>query len=327
MNITPQDLSFVIQGSISDRMHLEYTNKLIKSIDFNLPGSKIIVSTFESSWIKEVNCKEIVTSQDPGPQVSNPSNKIFNNVNRQIVSTNAGLSKIESKFAVKIRNDMLFENDSILRILSTLPLKKPSQFNITEEFVIVCNFSSVNPKKFLKLAHHPCDWIYAGLTKDVKNIWDINLFTDTDANYFLFNSEVEVSPHRRGDLNRFRPEAFIWKSFLEKHRSITFAHSYDLTKDVMTASNQYLANNLSIYSLSHLGLISQKHTQTIDSRSKMFSMLDYRILLKKNGIKNSYPIMDLESLIVTAYRFSTKIRRLSFFKIKRSKSKNIFGLS
>jgi hypothetical protein len=306
MNITSKDLSFVIQGSIRDRTYLNYTNKLIKSVEKNLPGSNVIVSTFDSSLIKEISCKNIVVSNDPGSQICRPTDQIFNNVNRQIVSTNAGLLTVDTEYAVKIRNDMLLKNSSILKILNNLPIKRSGQFNVTEQFVIACNFSSVNPKKMLKLPYHPCDWFYAGLTKDIRNIWDIKLQTDTDANYFSRNSKFDESPHRRGDLNRFRPEAFIWKSFLEKHRSISFDHSYDLSKDSISVSNKYLAYNLSIYSLNRLGLKSQKYTQKIDSKSKMFSMLDYRILLDDNKIKNSFPTMDFEALVVSLYRFLTK---------------------
>jgi hypothetical protein len=301
--IKNEDVTFVIQGSISDNATLHSTNKLIRSLKRFYPGSDLIVSTFQSLKLEKVECNNFVISNDPGSQKSNILTGAMNNVNRQITASREGLIQVNTKYSVKLRNDLIFKNNHLLKVLNARPPKAISSYSLTKEYVIICNFTTVNPSKFLKLPHHPCDWLYAGLTSDILSIWDIKHFSDEDAHYYEKPEFHKVSIHQRGDINRFRPEAFIWKSFLEKSVKLDFEDSYDLSSDNIRITNQYFANNLVILTPRILGFKSQKHKQKLKSKSKMYSLRDYKNLIDHYGITMNYPKFDLDSIIIDIYRY------------------------
>ena len=105
------DISIVVQGAV-DKTE---TPKCLKSIRQYLPNAEIILSTWEGT---DLSCIEglydkLVLSKDPGG-VFYEKKKYYQNINRQIVSTKAGLELAERKFIMKLRSDLIFTNNTFL---------------------------------------------------------------------------------------------------------------------------------------------------------------------------------------------------------------------
>ena len=175
--VTPKDISFVIQGPVFAGTD-NGTGNLIDSIRSNFLGSKIILSTWSN---QASNCDflvdVLVESTDPGSFITYPTLNVMNNVNRQIVSTVAGLKHVNTKYCVKIRSDLMILNDNILRLLNSelMNCYSDSDHRLFSHGVIFSYELFIHPKRALKIVRNPCDWIQIGCTQHLFEIWDTPL--------------------------------------------------------------------------------------------------------------------------------------------------------
>ena len=106
--IGDDQVSIVVQGDIRAN-----TSRAIAALRNQMPGAEIILSTFkdqiahlESSNIS-LFVDKICASEDPGalpPTVRSPTAPP-NNINRMLVSTQAGLKLATRPYALKLRSD------------------------------------------------------------------------------------------------------------------------------------------------------------------------------------------------------------------------------
>jgi hypothetical protein len=177
--------------------------------------------------------------------------------------------------------------------------------------VINLNISSVNPRKKFKLVFHPCDWVYGGLTSDIKRIWNIPVMSEDCALYFQTNRP----PLRNHDDNYFpkiRAEMHIWMSFLfSRGIKIPLQSYYDSNERLIELSEKYFSENLIFYDSKALGVASQKHKIRILDRYQMYSYQDWIKMAQFHGViqqdylANSRKIsLKFSSLLLTTFYFS-----------------------
>ena len=277
--VSDDQVTFVIQGPIIHASkQVSGTIGLVSSIRRHFPDSKIVVSSWIGENVSRIEADKIVLSEDPGgfPGMLNGTDTP-NNVNRQIVSTRAGLSAVETKFTVKLRSDLVMTNPRALNVLSGRPVQTDSSpYRVLLEHVAVVDFTSIDPKKNSPLIFHPCDWIYGGRTEDIKDIFQIPSMSLADAVYFEKQSELIWEKAREGHLAKFRPEAFIWTSFLASKGVPTPSSSYEFSSDWTRESEGYLVHNLMIVSLSQFGFISPKYPQALFQRRSWNLLFRYQ---------------------------------------------------
>lgn len=254
------ELTFIVQGPTYGNKGEKFAQYSCKSIRSFFPNSTIILSSWVGQNIQNIDFDKLVLSQDPGAEVVIDSSKTLNNVNRQIVSTLAGIKSSETKYTIKIRSDLIFINDNMLSVLNKRPVKK-NKFpeDLLEEYVVVSNVTTINPTVSLVLPHHPCDWIYAGLTKDLHRIWDIELMPKSWFRYYSNNPWPKDVWHETNYLSLFRPESYIWSSFLKKYKKINFMNSFDSSPTNISNSNKFIALNLMIQTNKSIGIESLKN--------------------------------------------------------------------
>jgi len=257
------ELTFIVQGPTFGNRGEKFAQYSCESIRTYFPKSTIILSTWVGQNLQNIDFDKLVLSQDPGAEVVIDSSKTLNNVNRQIVSTLAGLKSSDTKYSIKIRSDLIFINDNLLSILNKRPIKK-NKFSedLTEEYVVVSNVTTINPSVSLVLPHHPCDWIYAGLTTDLHQIWDIELMPKSWFRYYSNNPWPKDVWHEKNYLSLFRPESYIWSSFLKKYKKINFMNSFDSSQTNLSNSNKFIALNLMIQTNKSIGIESLKNKIT-----------------------------------------------------------------
>jgi len=142
--ISSRDISFVVQGAI-DRAA---TPACIQSIRQWYPGAEIVLSTWESADVNDLDYDVLVTSPDPGAyNVMLPGTvTVMGNGNRQIVSTRNGLLKASRKYVVKLRNDIVFSGDKWLDMWDRFPERFP-EWRMFRERVIIGSWYARNPRK------------------------------------------------------------------------------------------------------------------------------------------------------------------------------------
>jgi hypothetical protein len=258
-----KEVTFIVQGPTCGKKEEKFAQYSCESIRSFFPQSRIILSTWVGQNLQNIDYDKLVLSQDPGAEVVIDSSQTLNNVNRQIVSTFAGISSSETKYSIKIRSDLIFINNNLLSILDKRPVKK-SKFSedFLDEYVVVSNVTTINPSVSLVLPHHPCDWIYAGLTTDLYQIWDIDLMPKSWFRYYSNNPWPKDVWHEKNYLSLFRPESYIWSSFLKKYKKINFMSSFDSSPINLANSNKIIALNLMVQTNKSIGIKSLKNRIT-----------------------------------------------------------------
>jgi WavE lipopolysaccharide synthesis len=313
--ITSKDLSFVVQGPV-----VTHTKALIDGIRNYYPESKIILSTWSGTSVDQLPVDHVILSEDPGSFLRDEENRIFHNANRQILSTVRGLEAVTTKYAVKIRSDLIIQGDHILHWLNSPErrLGRQQEYSFLLERALVTNVTTVNPRKVEPLPFHPCDWFYCGRTEDLLQIWAVPMFPEP-----LYTHWFKERPKPKNfpfptSLARFHPENYVWTEFLKKHLSFPFEHSSDNRKSNIELSEASFANNLVILSNEQIGLVSRKHALTRASMYRMYTHEDWRRLVRRyadSSVRNKLPFENIEHWVA---HMSIKLRRTFILRKLRS---------
>jgi hypothetical protein len=253
-----QNLSFCIQGPVARNSHGEnLTQKLIASIKHFYPNSPIIFSTWESETIDFLEGINLVLSKDPGSGLRYKNRPWENNINRQIISTCAGLNAVTTRFVVKMRSDLLVENRRLEKIVEKLPKTPSNSYSIFENYIIVLDRLTFNPNKKLNPLLHVTDMLQAGVTKDVRRMWDIPLMTSAQENYYA-NVEPILASKVANHLPEFRAEQYFWNELIRKELGFgldeTFSNSLEGNMDVI----ELFDSNIIPFRFPTLGISIQK---------------------------------------------------------------------
>jgi WavE lipopolysaccharide synthesis len=249
--IDNRDISVVVQGAVSPA-----TKKCLLSIRKYLPNAVIILSTWEGSNTASLEINKLVLTKDPGSIISKQkkwyrSKNAFNNTNRQIVSTMAGLNAVTTKYAIKMRTDFALTSSGFLDYFDKYTVYKADGYRIFSKRVISLCLFTRNPRiKQGFPCFHPSDFVQFGITEDVKKLWDIPLINYEEANWFAGTNWL---------LSRYMSEQHIWVKALEKNGCIiNFKDRSDNSLENIIATEQSLANNFVLLSYWQFGIKALK---------------------------------------------------------------------
>jgi hypothetical protein len=314
VKVLDREISFVVQGPIVGDGRHGVTSIALRSINKHFPESDIILSTWRDSSLGQfsrIKNLTIVESQDPGSYMRDKQSGIFHNANRQIVSTLAGLSKVETEYAVKIRSDLQLTGRGISRWLTdgVRYSKREEEFCWLTERAVVVNVTSVDPRAGLPLPFHPCDWIYFGLTIDLREIWDCPAFPEPEwTQWFDFNRKPENFPFPTSSA-KFHPENYVWSNFVKKFMEIKFDHSSDASEENIVLSERVFVSNLLVVSRGQINIRWLKSKVNLKNLNTMYSFRDWRKLVRQyTGVDPGMKI-DTEAALVLLISFSTAILR------------------
>lgn len=256
MKLDDRRLSIIVQGPVQFKGGQNITRTVLSDYKRVFPNSQLIFSTWEGENVADLVFDNVIFNVDPGhPDYGNRKSRY--SVNRQIVATNAALGIISRDFCLKSRSDVSMLSPEFFRYFNSFP-SRHSNFRFTSERIIVANVTSVNPRKREKALHHPSDWIYFGLSKDIRDLWDIPLCNDEDATWFL-GRQKRIPDLYVDSFARFQAEQYIWASFLKKHTNLNFRDAYDYSQEELIRSEEIFANNLIVLEPHQLSLKSYKY--------------------------------------------------------------------
>jgi hypothetical protein len=201
MNDGPET-SVVIQGPVhglpSDPPDQQLTRLAVASVRQHMPGAEIIVSTWKGSATDHLGADLVVLNDDPGA-VALADSGFFstykNNLNRQLVSTQAALRAACRRYAVKMRTDTLLVKPTPV---AKLGAKEPTgPLRIFRGQVAALNVFTHNPLK-RPVLFHLSDLFHAGLREDLLTLWELPLVPEPS-----FTRAID--PRRRPLVNVFAP--------------------------------------------------------------------------------------------------------------------------
>lgn len=260
MPIHPSQISVVIQGAVGP-----ITRHTILSIRQFLPGAEIILSTWEQSDLGELQADRVVLSRDPGglPGIKKRLPEP-NNVNRQIVSTAAGLARATRPYAVKIRADAYLIHAGFLN------------FDVAER-IAVCSFFTLDPTMFEHVPYHISDWFQFGPTALLQQYWDVPPMSVEDATWY------DTHPHRAGSsyLDRtFRCRLPV-EQYLATHYAARFGYALptfhnDTRDEVLRDHWHFVKERVIILDPDQIGLQFDKYERLMSSGFQHLNCLTHR---------------------------------------------------
>ncbi|EIZ1360373.1 hypothetical protein MOS07_000584 [Vibrio vulnificus] len=272
------DISILFQGKYEP----QDTTDSIRQTIISFPQSQIIISCWKGDDIpdeilKLPNVKIIINDDVKPPEIKGAKT---NNVNRQLRTTISGLDVVRTKYVIKLRSDCCLGSNKIIDIYSR---KATVGFNFDKK-ILILNLTSHSHNNN-KLLFHPCDWIYFGLTKDVKELFSVEYQSLDDFDYYK-NGKLYCS--------KFRVEQYFYVKHLENNgvRSITHAHDYNC--DLVRTSIDNIMNDFIIVNPLMISLRSFKHKHLWKYRRHVYSHFDW---CKYHGIKNE----DILNIIVEKF--------------------------
>lgn len=294
-----QDITFIVQGPVTFKNGTDLTLICLHSIENNFPNSKIIFSTWENQVLStDYDSFNIIRSIDPGSGYRDKKKSIFNNINRQIISTLNGINLVDTKYAVKVRSDIYFNNNALIKYNFKYD-KYDLDYKFLKERVVVTNVTSINPKKKQKLPFHPCDWIYFGLKEDLESIFTIPLVSEPEFSNWFLNHKVPSSSPFHDNVARYSAENYIWSNFLRKFLEIKFENLADLSEGNIDLTEKSFANNLVIAHPEKLGIENLKTNLGLEYYQYTYTTNDWKKIYNKyaNG-RAKISLIDMEKISI-----------------------------
>lgn len=252
-----------------------------------LPNATIILSTWQTltfpstyNSAHKLDIDQLILSPDPGGL---PNIKFGydtpNNVNRQIISSQAGLNQVSSDYALKLRADSYLGNDSLLAaythyleqvnyyapdtsITTTEPPhnRHVHKANIDYAPIAVPNLFTIDPNVYEHMAYHMSDWAQFGEREILKRYWSARLMSKDDATYFEHHTQTTDA--------KFAENMFRTRLAVEQHITTQYAKQlgYEvpiqynhITPSILQAHNDFLARHIIVLNMENYGLALPKY--------------------------------------------------------------------
>ncbi len=248
--ITDSDISVVIQGPLRPE-----TRQCILSVRRTLPKSEIIVSTWEKSDFSILDGLDgftLLKNVDPNPDGKTYFNDIAEsatfNLNRQIVSSYNGICAATRKYVLRMRADIDLQSSDFLNFWDQFPCRD-EKYAFFKHKIIVPNMVSINPnfsRGYFQI--QISDWMQFGLKSDMVELYNLDLMSEYDMDFYIHNPEYKLAPHLiDGDAHckwRWGSEQYIFISNVKKHLpNLNYPHRKAVTSDIINAEKRFYINN------------------------------------------------------------------------------------
>jgi hypothetical protein len=249
-----QAISFCIQGPVAFGLDgSNQTLNLLASIRRFFPGSPVVFSTWVGQPVEGFEDCKLVVSPDPGSGLRIAGDSQQNNINRQILSTRAGLAEVQTEYAVKLRSDLLFHKGVLAVVLARLPETPGGNLTFFERYVLVLDRLTFDPRKKANPVLHVTDHFQAGLTADIKAYWSQPFMSEAEEGWFLKDPSMSS-----GYFPRFRAEQYFWKNLVASHTSFELESSETAENELPWSTVDTFKNNLIPLKFPSIGLTIQK---------------------------------------------------------------------
>lgn len=255
-----ENVSVIIQGPIhgqpGDPIEAQLTRRVTASARQFLPAAEVILSTWKGANADGLDYDTIIYNDDPGAVPLNDTSlkHISNNLNRQLVSTSAGLSRATCQFAIKLRTDCPF-----LRSVDFHPIEEGTRdpaWTILEQPVIALNIVTRHPLR-LPVLFHLSDIFHAGLLTDLRTIWNIPLVEEpgfTRALASMGRPAINAFPTHDTSM-RCGPEQYLMECLAQrKTPALRLNHTSDGSVEKLFLWLRVLANNFRVFTPQETGV-------------------------------------------------------------------------
>ena len=187
--IDSKDVSVVVQGMVRDT-----TIETVRSIRKHLPYAEIILSVFDDEDTKGINADIVVKSKDPGTCgfIRKYPHEQRNNVNREIVSSRAGIEACTRKYCIKMRSDMILTGSDFLEIYNRVSKYVTTESVVSRRIMV----EALSTSKSGVLNFGISDWWYMGLRSDLLRLFSADLYKDVGKRDYKSEYRCNLTPEQ-----------------------------------------------------------------------------------------------------------------------------------
>jgi len=253
------DITLVFQGAFKPYITREYEHfaRNIRLTRKALPGARVILSTWAGTELPPgLAIDAMVESEDPGGLAPlKLDDRKANNINRQLLSTQAGLAAVETSYAVKLRTDCFLEHAGFIDYY-----REQLALDAGRERLLASSFFTLDPTMFERLAYHLSDWFQFGPTPLLRDYWAAPPMSAKDARQY---ESQEHAPGSTVFERKFRARFAV-----EQHLCLHFAHERgyavphflnDVSDAVLADYQRFLAQEVMLLDPWQIGLRFEKY--------------------------------------------------------------------
>jgi len=283
------DITVIFQGAVKPYVGVDRDSfrANVRQTRRALPNADIIVSTWKGAELpRGLLADAVIESDDPGglPGIKYDSPK-GNNVNRQIVSTLAGLRSVRTPYVVKLRTDSSLEHAGFLDFAKAL-----YQRDGTDRRIVGSSFFTLDPTIFERLPFHLSDWFQFGRTERLLEYWDAPPVTETDASWYDRERHAKGSTFFEQNFRaRFAVEQHLCMHFAARHGYVVPAFLNDPDPEVHVSFERFIARETLILDPWQIGLRMQKYDWV---GASLFQKINTLMHLDWLAISGSSPLDD-----------------------------------
>lgn len=279
-----EDLSIIFQGPVvTGPGPGPSTLECIKRTRAAYPRAQIILSTWRADLDFENLVDQIIVSADPGPLDSERSlPNYLVNINRQIVSTRAGLGAAARKYAIKMRCDSYLERVDLERLRVEYGSSGKSGVFRSKILLSICG--CVDPVSWPAL-FFVSDLFQFGYTSDLRALWAVPLCPAGYGNYHL---STGIAGWRiatgSGHVEKCAPEQYVWIEYL-RMQGFTTNHyaTVNFSIDLYVKSEECFYNNFTCFPSAMLGLVLPSRFSLLESRGGVVVRNDWLEIMGAAG--------------------------------------------
>ena len=266
--IRSEEISVVVQGAAGAD-----AARCLSSIRKYLPKAELILSTWEGTNTSGLDFDKLILSKDPGGVLHDLKYNNYNNVNRQLLSTQAGIKKSSRKYVLKIRTDFYLKNANFLLFFDCFP-ECESEFHFFKERVMVLSPYSreVSCENGLPTPFHPSDFIFFGLREDLEAYFlETPLMSEKDMASCVYKN-YKNAPYESCTW-KMSPEQYFCCNFFKKYVHFEFEDCTCWNKDNIFLSKNLLMNNFMFIDPDIGGFGSEKHSCIMNNFMKLSGLI------------------------------------------------------
>jgi hypothetical protein len=207
MNIDASEISVVVQGPILGGAE-PFTVRCLASVRRWLPGAELILSTWRDADVKDLDFDILLLNDDPG-LIATRAPKA-GNLNRLLLSTQAGLAVVKRPYCLKFRTDLLLTSRTFTEAFGQYR-EFAKEWQIFEDRIVTWNAVTIQADRDPSRPFHPSDICHFGRTEDLRRLWNVPL-------YSVRPEELE-NPVLPGQwpVWTWTSEQYLWINALQRH--------------------------------------------------------------------------------------------------------------
>ena len=285
--IDTRDIAVVLQGHVPapDTLAGRDLRRLLRQLRRLLPHSPLHLGTWDGCATDAAlyDADQLALAADPGalPPFKHSGTQHPNNVNRQLVGSNAVLRGVDLPYTLKLGLD---SDITTLAFLSHYA--RHGRAADGHERIAVAGFSTLDPRMFEHMPFHVSDCFAFGPSASVQALWSAPPMTAGCARHYDANAHAAGSSFfDRRHRARFAAEQYIAIHYASRLGYRTPRFHNDASPAVLASHDHFIARELLLLDASACGIALPGHAAASRSSQQHLGCLNFLdwYLLSRRG--------------------------------------------